>query len=97
MNPKKEVTDKKPLDDMDLIQMEPINSEEQDDIDIKESAPTNLDDIANLGLGTSDDKEMPAAAETLLPTVFSSLLPLFACPSHTRLTLGSHTCEISCD
>lgn len=95
-NPKKEATDK-PLDDTDLIRMEPIDGEEQDDIDIEESAPTNLDDIADLGLGTSDDEETHAAAETPPPTVFSSLLPFFACPSHTRLTLGSHPCEIGCD
>ena len=77
--------------------MEPIDGEEQDDIDIEESAPMNLDDIADLGLGTSDDEETHAAAETPPPTVFSSLLPFFACPSHTRLTLGSHPCEIGCD
>ena len=82
---------------MDLIRLEPIDSEEQDNIDIEESTPTNLDNIADLGLGTSDDEETPAAAETPPPNVFSSLLPIFACPSHMRLTLGSHPCEISCD
>jgi hypothetical protein len=88
---KKEERNDSPLDGKDMIQMDPNNSKEPEDIDVEDGA--DLDDTTDLGSGTSDDAEA-RPEEPLCPPVSPSSLEPFMRPLIHSLVL--YTGKIGC-